>query len=625
METFDYSRRPVAENEIRLITLLPGQETDKIECELSTGTLEAIIKNTAYEALSYCWGTLDATVEIYINDGTSRMGTILVKPNLHAALLIFRREKEARRLWIDAICIDQMSDREKNMQVPLMRRIYEGASGVLVWLGEGTKDSDRATSLVRRLNHAATLAESTLPNINIMSSQDLTKYGLPPLMSHDYTSLLSLLETNWFRRAWVVQEVTVAKKATLFWGTYSTELKDLISGMDFAIKLNLTFTIHPLANSFLPIAVEATAYRSRTCTLLGVLLRHRRSRATNPVDKVYAFLGLTGNCTAPQAEIQVDYGQNVGVVYIDVARKIAASDKSLDILSLPALPPGLGIEGLPSWVPDWSTPTEENSKQLRYTLNGETNSLANGEESEYRISTSFCAAQNTLYTGARLSSHDQSVLATRGHVVDTVATVGGLFEGLYIPSNLIAIFRTVRSLWRMRRTLSTWEDIGELHTHDSDDRYPSGESMVDAFWQTLATGNFSEEGDKYELRQIYEVYEHNRVLKMLGLRFIIAFLAASLPYIVSRLFRKPRGDFLTHWRYVLFRRMIRTEKKGYIGLVSGDVRNGDEIWLLEGSKVPLIIRNQTEGYNQLIGDAYIHGIMYGEAFKIDDCKDLMLR
>jgi hypothetical protein len=624
METFEYSRLPIAENEIRLITLLPGRKTDELECELSIRTLEAITDNPTYEALSYCWGTLDATMKVYINDGPLRKGTVLVKPNLYAALLVFRREEEARKLWIDAICIDQMNDQEKNMQVPLMRRIYGSSSGVLVWLGEGTKDSYRATSLVRKLNDAATIAGSTIPNINTMSSQDLTKYGLPPLMSRDYASLLSLLETQWFHRAWVVQEVTVAKKAILFWGTFSTELNDLISGIDFALRTHLVFTTHPLVNSLLPISVEATAYRSRRCTLIGVLLRHRRSRATNPVDKVYAFLGLTGNCTEPQADIQVDYGQDVRSVYIDAARKIAAHDKSLDILSLPALPLEPGIEGLPSWVPDWSTPTEEKSKQLRYTVNGGTNSLANGEEVEYRISQPFCAAQNTFYTGALLSPHDQALLATRGHIVDTVATVGDIFEGLYIPSTPRSIIRTVRSIWRMRRTLSTWENIGELHKHDKNDKYASGEDIVDAFWQTLATGNFSEEREKYELRQIYDVYARNRALKRLELRFIVAFFSASTPHVVSLLFGKPRADFLSHLRYMLFRRMIRTEQKRYMGLASGDVRHGDEVWLLEGSKVPLIIRKRSEGCGRFIGDAYIHGIMYGEAFKIDDCEDLIL-
>lgn len=86
----------------------------------------------------------------------------------------------------------------------------------------------------------------------------------------------------------------------------------------------------------------------------------------------------------------------------------------------------------------------------------------------------------------------------------------------------------------------------------------------------------------------------------------------------------PHNDILAQSRYLLFKRMIRTEQKRYIGLVSGDARHGDEVWLLEGSKVPLIIRRKSAGYGRLVGDAYIHGIMYGEAFKIEDCEDLIL-
>jgi hypothetical protein len=186
-----------------------------------------------------------------------------------------------------------------------------------------------------------------------------------------------------------------------------------------------------------------------------VLLRHPGSKATNPVDKVYAFSGLTGRYAESQARIEVDYGQDVRTVYMDVARKIAAYDKSLDILSLPALQHGSGIEALPSWVPDWSLPTEENSRQLRYTLSGEANSLANGEEAGYRVSRPFCAAKSTLYTGTLVFPRQETLLATRGHIVDTVAAVGDIFEGIYIATNFRSIVRSISSILRMRRTLLT--------------------------------------------------------------------------------------------------------------------------------------------------------------------------
>jgi hypothetical protein len=209
-------------------------------------------------------------------------------------------------------------------------------------------------------------------------------------------------------------------------------------------------------------------------------------------------------------------------------------------------------------------------------------------------------------------------------MVDTVAVVGDLFEGIYLPANFRSIIRFVSSILRMRRTLSTWVDVGELYTHSENDEYANGEDFVDAFWQTLATGNVSEDRNISELRQSHENCKNNWVLKMLGLSFVMTFFIASVMPVVSRVFGHPGVDVLTQLRYLLFRRMIRTEQERYIGLVSGDVKQGDEVWLLEGSKVPLIIRRRTEGYGRFIGDAYVHGIMYGEAFKSDNCQDLML-
>lgn len=40
-------------------------------------------------------------------------------------------------LWIDAICIDQNNVDERNHQVRMMSDIYQGATEVLVWLGQG--------------------------------------------------------------------------------------------------------------------------------------------------------------------------------------------------------------------------------------------------------------------------------------------------------------------------------------------------------------------------------------------------------------------------------------------------------------------------------------------------------
>ena len=51
-------------------------------------------------------------------------------------------------IWIDAICIDQKDDRDKERQIPLMGDIYSRATTVYIWLGEGSPDTDTAMGYI---------------------------------------------------------------------------------------------------------------------------------------------------------------------------------------------------------------------------------------------------------------------------------------------------------------------------------------------------------------------------------------------------------------------------------------------------------------------------------------------
>ncbi|KAK8233022.1 heterokaryon incompatibility protein-domain-containing protein, partial [Phyllosticta capitalensis] len=85
-----------------------------------------------YVALSYNWGDAKKTSFIAV-DGFS----FEVTANLFAVLevLMGLKELRGRPLWIDAICINQKDDKEKNLQVPLMGRIYSRATDVFAWIG----------------------------------------------------------------------------------------------------------------------------------------------------------------------------------------------------------------------------------------------------------------------------------------------------------------------------------------------------------------------------------------------------------------------------------------------------------------------------------------------------------
>ena len=70
------------------------------------------------------------------------------------------------------------------------------------------------------------------------------------------------------------------------------------------------------------------------------------------------------------------------------------------------------------------------------------------------------------------------------------------------------------------------------------------------------------------------------------------------------------------------RRMVRTSK-GYIGLVPSTTQPGDCVWLLEGGNVPFILREEGRDM-RLVGEAYVHGIMTGEAFSKGTCQNIEL-
>jgi hypothetical protein len=123
-----------------------------------------------------------------------------VRENLWNAWIRFQAGNVTPVIWIDAICINQSSDTERNHQVAKMKMIYEQAREVVVWLGESYDNSDLALQFVEELcDHR----KSTIWIIEHFSKPDIKESVL---------SLLGLLQRDYWRRIWIVQELTVAKK-----------------------------------------------------------------------------------------------------------------------------------------------------------------------------------------------------------------------------------------------------------------------------------------------------------------------------------------------------------------------------------------------------------------------------
>lgn len=129
---------PLGRNEIRLLILLPGQPGDDVKCDLQTVSLD---NKPMFEALSYVWGNDKDSVPIVVQRRQWQ-----IKPNLDMALRALRHSREERRLWIDALCIDQSNMNEKSDQIALMGTIYCTALRVIAWLGPSTAEIELYTA-----------------------------------------------------------------------------------------------------------------------------------------------------------------------------------------------------------------------------------------------------------------------------------------------------------------------------------------------------------------------------------------------------------------------------------------------------------------------------------------------
>ncbi|KAL5115586.1 hypothetical protein ACEQ8H_006562 [Pleosporales sp. CAS-2024a] len=87
-----------------------------------------------YESVSYAWGDQQPTERLAMK-GTSPRRFVMIRPNVDVMLRSLRSARNQRRLWIDALCINQGDIEEKGIQVQFMEEVYRQAKCILVWLG----------------------------------------------------------------------------------------------------------------------------------------------------------------------------------------------------------------------------------------------------------------------------------------------------------------------------------------------------------------------------------------------------------------------------------------------------------------------------------------------------------
>ncbi|KAF2867959.1 heterokaryon incompatibility protein-domain-containing protein, partial [Massariosphaeria phaeospora] len=316
-----YSYKPlnyILGQEIRLLSLDSGSLADAVTCHIIHVNL---LDKPAFEALSYTWATQsgDASLSqiIYCDQRP-----IMITRNCEAALRRLRKRAGRRLLWVDAICINQNNEEEKNHQVGLMDVIYSSASQVLIYLGICSPSIDRVFDYDKVFDYLSG-ATVTVP------------------YDHD---MRELLRRRWFERVWVLQEMSLARLAMMIFGTkiIRWDAQSIEKTRQFCVRLGHN----------LPAVLNWQPGSRPDGDLFSHLQKSRNSSSTDPRDKVFALLSLAG----PESRkwILPDYSQTVGEVFTQVATQIVLHHKTLDIL-LHTTPDAQRTDvcTVSSWAPRW--------------------------------------------------------------------------------------------------------------------------------------------------------------------------------------------------------------------------------------------------------------------------------
>jgi hypothetical protein len=201
-----YTKLNFERQEIRLLTLFPGNEQETPTCILEVFTLD---DHPSYEALSYCWdkpvgGKPVPLVCILVNNKYFE-----VSAGLHVALTHLRDPTTKRIVWIDALCIDQDNTQEKSEQVQLMRLIYGSASRVVIWLGEGDAGTDQAMQFIRADTETGQWrVGDPIPESMRQLARTFAARGA---IYH----LRKVFDRPWWNRIWIVQELAMSNAEPL--------------------------------------------------------------------------------------------------------------------------------------------------------------------------------------------------------------------------------------------------------------------------------------------------------------------------------------------------------------------------------------------------------------------------
>jgi hypothetical protein len=576
---FTYTQLQSPDTMIRLVKLKGAYfRADPVDCELLTFDIDDL---PPYGALSYCWGTAADSCNVLCNGRLFHIRGSLERAFKRLRAGFSAGQTEAY-IWADALCINQGDFEEKGAQIQLMERIYSCASTVYIDLGD---TSDRVLS---NGTMSATIgAAGGMGSVDSLNPAD-------GVMSHPllYKTVLLALHQPWFTRTWIIQEAALARRAVyMFAGNVFTQqqLDEILSRE--AMRANparmqeLMEMGRDGARHYLNYAKLQQIKNGRgKMGSLEVMELTRDFVVTDPADKVFGLFALMSD---DDREIIGPYPQTVEAVFrrfaaLQVRRGFAI--KMLDSAGLQRS--NSAGRHLPSWVPDW-TGQRKSPKQIAGVR-----------------PVPYAAAGFTEPHVCMIGDESGSGgLGLRGLIVDTIDTV------VHVNSAPLTADGEPSFLAFHDEFRPAFNDYVQ-RTRERP-RYMDNEEV---FARLLLMD------DTYTGRNAI-LYSSPIEHPALAYRSALAAWRQGLGYLAAM--RAGKMDAVQTFQMqataVCPGRGFATTQGGYIGLVPPVAQAGDLVVVLYGATVPYIVRRVADGY-VLIGDAFVHGLMCGEALERRDLE-----
>ncbi|KAK2589430.1 hypothetical protein QQS21_012892 [Conoideocrella luteorostrata] len=577
---FTYLDLPSPHSMIRLLRLKKAYfRADPVDAEIATFHIE---EAPSYGALSYCWGTGPDVCKMLCN-GQVFYARASLERALKRLRAGFNSDQAESYLWADAICINQENLAEKGAQIQLMERIYSEASTVYIDLGDTDGHVVSSGNLSAQVGGAWGMGTpDTLIPVDDASHPFL------------YKTIFLALRQPWFTRTWVIQEAALARRAVyMFCGNVISQsqldgilskdamradpnrMQELIQqGGDNALRGYLNYA-----------KLQQIKNGRRSMGSLEIMELTRDFAATDPADKVFGLSALMNNY---DRRVIGPYPQPVEEVFrrfaaLQVRRGFAI--KMLDNAGLQRSSDP-GRSSLPSWVPDWMG-QNKSPKQIA------------GVRPVPYMAAGFTEPR------VRMIGDDTGSggLSLRGMVVDAIETVVHVHNAPLTAAgepSFLAFHDKFRSAFDNYVNKST-----------GDPRYMDNE---EAFARLLLMD------DTYTGRNalLYSTQIDNPAP---------TYRAALAAWREGHSYRKDMGGgrmdavqtFQMQAATVCPSRGFATTRGEYIGLVPPVTQVGDLVVVFYGATVPYVVRKVRGGY-ALVGDAFVHGFMCGEALERRDLE-----